>query len=80
MTDETGPEGWVPEESAKEAIGDIVDSFIMAIDQYVTDPEVADKIKQAAEWEILRRTFVALMAPARAAQKNIYDEFGQGLS
>lgn len=80
MTDETGPVGWIPEESAKEAISDIVDSFIMAIDRHVTDDEVASAIKQTAEWEILRRTFMAMLAPARNAQNNVYDEFGQGLS
>lgn len=80
MTENTGPEGWIPEESAKEAISDIVDSFLGAIDQYVTDPEVADKIKQAAEWEILRRTFMALMQPAAHLQGKPFDEFGRGLS
>lgn len=51
----------IPEDAAKDAINDIVDSFILAIDEHVEDEALAARIKNAAEWEIIRRTFIAMI-------------------
>lgn len=51
----------IPEQAAREAIDDIMDAWERAVDEAV-DPELADKIKQAAGANILTKMLKALMA------------------
>lgn len=51
----------IPKQVAQEAIDDIMEAWERAVDESA-DPELADKIKQAASANILAKMLKALMA------------------